>query len=105
MFEYLILKFLHCLLTFGVFIKQCTCYFIHFGLAFKQKSSVDMIRADARQFKKIPVHLGILVLEDNLSYTDIANIIIWSLALGLSCISVYDVNGECIICCISYELK
>lgn len=94
MFEYLVLRFLHCILTFGVFIKQCTNYFIHFGLAYKQKSSINLIKSDARHLKKMPVHLGIVVLEDNHSYSDIANIIIWSLALGISCISVYDIDGE-----------
>lgn len=94
MFEQLVLRLIHCILSFGVFLKQCTSYFIHFGLVFKQKSSVDFIKADARHINKLPVHIGIVVLEEKLSYTDIANIIIWSLALGISCISVYDVNGE-----------
>lgn len=94
MFEQIVLRLVHCILTIGIFVKQFASYFIHFGLAYKQKSSVDFIRTDARQLKKLPVHLGIVVLEDRLSYTDIANIVIWSLALGISCISIYDVNGK-----------
>lgn len=94
MFEQIVLRLAHCLLTLGIFVRQLTSYFIHFGLAYKQKSSVDVFRNDARHLKKLPIHLGIVVLEEKLSYTDIANIVIWSLALGISCISIYDVNGK-----------
>ncbi|GFO28293.1 dehydrodolichyl diphosphate synthase complex subunit nus1 [Plakobranchus ocellatus] len=52
------------------------------------------IQEDSKLLKKIPAHVGIVIVEDEFSFKDLANIIVWSVALGISYISVYDINGE-----------
>ena len=94
MFETFILRCVHFILALGTFFKHVLVAFQYVGLSFQKKSVYEEIRADARHLKKLPCHFAILVLEDKESYFDIANIILWSVALGISYISVYDVNGK-----------
>ncbi|XP_073348343.1 dehydrodolichyl diphosphate synthase complex subunit nus1 [Pagrus major] len=49
--------------------------------------------SDGRSLEKLPVHIGLLVAEEELSYTDIANLVVWCMAVGISYVSVYDHHG------------
>ncbi|KAM7394911.1 hypothetical protein PAMA_006584 [Pampus argenteus] len=49
--------------------------------------------ADGRSLEKLPVHIGLLVAEEEPSYTDIANLVVWCMAVGISYVSVYDNHG------------
>ncbi|XP_030578214.1 dehydrodolichyl diphosphate synthase complex subunit nus1 [Archocentrus centrarchus] len=49
--------------------------------------------SDGKTLKKLPVHIGLLVAEEELSYTDIANLVVWCMAVGISYVSVYDNHG------------
>ncbi|KAM9840607.1 dehydrodolichyl diphosphate synthase complex subunit nus1 [Aulostomus maculatus] len=48
---------------------------------------------DGRSLEKLPVHIGLLVAEEEPSYTDIANLVVWCMAVGISYVSVYDNHG------------
>nr|XP_019596931.1 PREDICTED: dehydrodolichyl diphosphate synthase complex subunit NUS1 isoform X2 [Rhinolophus sinicus] len=52
-------------------------------------------RADARSLEKLPVHMGLLITEEEqeTSYSDIASLVVWCMAVGISYISVYDHQG------------
>ncbi|CAL8393027.1 unnamed protein product [Arctogadus glacialis] len=43
--------------------------------------------------EKLPVHVGLLIVEEQPSYTDIANLVVWCMAVGISYVSVYDNHG------------
>ncbi|XP_034382945.1 dehydrodolichyl diphosphate synthase complex subunit nus1 [Cyclopterus lumpus] len=49
--------------------------------------------SDGRSLEKLPVHIGLLVTEEEPSYTDIANLVVWCMAVGISYVSVYDNHG------------
>ncbi|XP_006796335.1 dehydrodolichyl diphosphate synthase complex subunit nus1 [Neolamprologus brichardi] len=49
--------------------------------------------SDGKFLKKIPVHIGLLVAEEEPSYPDIANVVVWCMAVGISYVSVYDNHG------------
>ncbi|XP_034057424.1 dehydrodolichyl diphosphate synthase complex subunit nus1 isoform X1 [Gymnodraco acuticeps] len=49
--------------------------------------------SDGRSLEKLPVHIGLLVAEEEPSYTDIANLAVWCMAVGISYVSVYDNHG------------
>ncbi|KAF7208932.1 dehydrodolichyl diphosphate synthase complex subunit nus1 [Nothobranchius furzeri] len=49
--------------------------------------------ADGKALEKLPVHVGLMVAEEELSYTDIASLVVWCMAIGVSYVSVYDNNG------------
>ncbi|XP_034949147.1 dehydrodolichyl diphosphate synthase complex subunit Nus1 [Chelonus insularis] len=48
---------------------------------------------DINKIKKLPRHLVIVVGIEDVSFSDLARIIVWSIALGIPCISFYDKNG------------
>ncbi|XP_034756920.1 dehydrodolichyl diphosphate synthase complex subunit nus1 [Etheostoma cragini] len=49
--------------------------------------------SDGRSLEKLPLHIGLLVAEEEPSYTDIANLVVWCMAVGISYVSVYDNQG------------
>lgn len=86
----IILRFIHYCIALSTFVKQWI--FRLSSLSFSKKN-ISAIQADARNLKKLPLHLGMLFLEDDISYSDIANAILWSVAMGISFISIFDANG------------
>ncbi|XP_074043548.1 dehydrodolichyl diphosphate synthase complex subunit NUS1 [Macrotis lagotis] len=51
-------------------------------------------RADGRALDKLPLHMGLVVTEeDEPSFSDIASLVVWCMAVGISYISVYDHQG------------
>lgn len=63
-------------------------------------------RADGRALDKLPVHMGLVVTEEEQepSFTDIASLVVWCMAVGISYISVYDHQGEAWRGCVSLGL-
>ncbi|XP_059837446.1 dehydrodolichyl diphosphate synthase complex subunit nus1 [Hypanus sabinus] len=59
----------------------------------KGRSRRSRWRADGRGLKKLPLHLGLVVTEEESSYTDIASLVVWCMAVGISYVSVYDNQG------------
>ncbi|KAF4071072.1 hypothetical protein AMELA_G00280740 [Ameiurus melas] len=51
------------------------------------------VLTDAKALEKLPLHVGLLVAEEEAQYTDIANLVVWCMALGISYVSVYDNEG------------
>ncbi|XP_015246100.1 PREDICTED: dehydrodolichyl diphosphate syntase complex subunit NUS1 [Cyprinodon variegatus] len=49
--------------------------------------------SDGKSLDKLPAHIGFLVAEEELSYTDVANMVVWCMAIGVSYVSVYDHHG------------
>lgn len=50
-------------------------------------------QCNGRSLEKLPVHIGLLIAEEEPSYTDIANLVVWCMAVGISYVSVYDNHG------------
>ncbi|XP_016054195.1 PREDICTED: dehydrodolichyl diphosphate syntase complex subunit NUS1 [Miniopterus natalensis] len=52
-------------------------------------------RADGRSLEKLPVHMGLVITEEEqeTSFSDIASLVVWCMAVGISYISVYDHQG------------
>lgn len=51
-------------------------------------------RWDGRSLEKLPVHMGLVVTEEEPSYADMASLVVWCMAVGISYVSVYDHHGE-----------
>ena len=52
------------------------------------------IRDDSRNLTKLPRHISFVVLETGISFVDLAQLIVWSMAMGIPYISVYDREGK-----------
>lgn len=51
-------------------------------------------QSDGKAFSKLPLHIGLLVAEEEPSYTDVANLVVWCMTVGISYVSVYDNHGK-----------
>ena len=86
-----LLRLIHYILSLSAFVKQWI--FRIPSLSYK-KTGVTSAQSDARKMQKLPLHLGMMFLEDDMSYSDIANAVLWSVAMGISYISIYDIHGK-----------
>ncbi|MBN3277854.1 NGBR synthase, partial [Polyodon spathula] len=50
-------------------------------------------KSDGKSLEKLPLHIGLLIAEEETRYTDIANLVVWCMAVGISYVSVYDNQG------------
>lgn len=57
-------------------------------------STLGRIRTDAKELRKLPLHIGLAVHESDFSYSDLCNVVIWSMAMGITYISVYQMHGK-----------
>uniref|UniRef100_A0A2P1L4D1 ditrans,polycis-polyprenyl diphosphate synthase [(2E,6E)-farnesyldiphosphate specific] n=1 Tax=Testudinalia testudinalis TaxID=2126142 RepID=A0A2P1L4D1_TESTE len=90
----IVLRVLHYILTLGLFLRNFVYNIPNAYLSFYKKNNVSSIRNDAKLLKKLPMHLGFVIVENDYTFRDIANLIVWSVAMGISYISVYDINGD-----------
>ncbi|RUS75691.1 hypothetical protein EGW08_016557 [Elysia chlorotica] len=90
------LRLVHYVIALAEFLQYLVLRMPLYGLlaSIKSKTTASTINEDSKLLKKVPSHVGILVAEDEFSLKDLANVIVWSVALGISYISVYDINGE-----------
>ncbi|XP_072264910.1 dehydrodolichyl diphosphate synthase complex subunit NUS1 [Pyxicephalus adspersus] len=65
--------------------QRCDCTYLHRDLILHRK--------DRARLHKLPLHLALLIGEEQHSYTDVANLVVWCMALGISYVSVYDQQG------------
>ena len=64
--------------------------------------SYDYLQKDMGNLSKLPRHMTFVINEDvPTDYSDIANLIIWTIAMGIPYITLYDPHGELAInvCC------
>ena len=67
------------------------------GLVYAVKhkgSKLECIQEDAKELKKIPLHLTLIVHEERLSHTDLAKVVTWAFAAGIHQVSIYNSQGE-----------
>ncbi|XP_075993409.1 dehydrodolichyl diphosphate synthase complex subunit nus1 [Genypterus blacodes] len=48
---------------------------------------------DGPFLEKLPVHISLLVTEEELSYADTARLVVWCMNVGIAYVSVYDSHG------------
>jgi len=99
MFKLVALKFVHFFITIAQ-IAFSACIWLHCLLkdvrasAFGgQNVTLYSVRLDARYLTKIPDHMALVVGEESISYLDLADMIFWALALGISFVSLNDRKG------------
>lgn len=106
MLRILALRLVHCVIALGEFFLGFIRYFPHLDALLNKKRLAGTIEADAKYLRKLPLHVGFVVVEKTFSYKDLANIIVWSVTMGVSYVSIYDLNGTCkdiiISLCMSY---
>lgn len=49
---------------------------------------------DAEALQRVPAHMGAVISEDEVSYKDLAIIVLWAFQLGIGNVSVFHSRGE-----------
>jgi len=49
---------------------------------------------EVKKLSKVPKHIAFIVLEDQISYGDLANLVIWCIAVEINNISLFDMHGN-----------
>lgn len=68
--------------------QRCDCTYLS-----AQQRDVLLRSRDRATLSKLPVHIGLLISEEQESYPDVASLVLWCMALGISYVSVYDPQG------------
>jgi len=63
------------------------------GLLVGRRRWHKVFQADSKIMTEIPFHVGLVIAEDHISYDDICKVVVWCLALGIYCISIFDYKG------------
>ena len=99
----LLLVFVHFIHNFLYAVKNWYDRFI--GLinsGFRLHVSDLVLRKRLSRLEKLPVHISLVVVENEISFSDIARVIAWSLTAGIAYITIYDQRGllvsDCILC-------
>lgn len=90
--ESALLVLIHLLLSFKFTLERifkCVKNCFSFGSV-----NAHRLRSDAKALHKLPVHLGIVVVEDEISFRDIGKIVVWSVISGIPWITIFDKNGK-----------
>ena len=90
----LLLKLLHLLVTCAELVYGSVQRLTwHFSQAPVTPPLAD-ICADGRQLAKRPEHLGVIIVEEDICWQTLADIILWSMAYGIQHVSLYDRSGR-----------
>ena len=89
------LSFIHLLL----YLRSIIAILFHeirsyFSISSRTCCTHGNIRNDSRILTKLPRHISFVVLESDISFVDLAQLIVWSMAMGIPYVSVYDREGK-----------
>ncbi|XP_069831024.1 dehydrodolichyl diphosphate synthase complex subunit NUS1 isoform X2 [Dendropsophus ebraccatus] len=71
----------------------CSCVQPPDSTYLRQRCDCSYLQRDRDKLCKLPVHIGLLIGEEHESYTDVASLVLWCMALGISYVSIYDPQG------------
>ena len=57
-------------------------------------TKLECIQTDVKKLKKLPLHLALIVVEEEMSHLDLARLVTWSFSFGVHNVSLYDPNGK-----------
>lgn len=58
------------------------------------QDALSRTKIQISRYEKLPSHIGIIIDEEVVCFQQLANVIVWCLALGVPHISIYDTDGE-----------
>jgi len=88
----------HVLLRISVLLYTCISVIkrtgrYYLGLLVRRRREHAFFQEEKKIISEIPLHVGLLIAEDRISYDDICKVVVWCLALGIHCISIFDYRG------------
>ena len=63
------------------------------------RATMDSVRRRLACVDRIPIHVGLVFVEDDISLADVAKLVVWSMVAGIAYITIYDHRGRlCSVC-------
>lgn len=92
----LLLTFLHIILYLRLILLEIFLGTKRFfaGIFESRGKSFNEIHSWSSTLNTLPQHISFLILESEILFEDVAKLIVWSMAVGISYISIYDRRGE-----------
>lgn len=83
------------ILIFCSFIAEFKNHYVNVARYFTGRFSIGHLERDIANLKKLPKHMSYVINEDvgSDNYCDLANLIVWTIAVGIPYISLYDRHG------------
>ncbi|EDO41972.1 predicted protein [Nematostella vectensis] len=89
-----ILVFLHILLYIRAIILLVWEAFRNFTTGiFGARGNLKEIHLHSKSLQTLPSHISLVILEQAISFSDVAKLVVWCMAMGIKYISVYDHKG------------
>jgi len=87
---------LNCIFMICTFLTDSKKFFIHSSSQYTTGcQTFSCLQKDITNLSKLPKHMGYLINEDvgSDNYSDLSNLVVWAIALGIQNISLYDRHG------------
>lgn len=88
---------IHCLFTILEWIfsasEDLVMFIVDFCHEFRLKNRTDCLEKDVHSRKKLPIHLTVLLGQEDPSYNDLANIVTWCMLNHIKFLSFFDYKG------------
>lgn len=94
MLRVMFLRLVHYAIALGEFAFNILRFLPYYDFIFAKKQLASNVETDSKKLRKLPLHVGLIIAENEFSLTDLANMVVWSVTMGISYISIYDMNGE-----------
>jgi len=92
----LILTTIHWLFALRCLIAQfCVQVAVFVRSAFLCHASSGALYKRLTGLHKLPVHISLVIVEDDISFSDIARLVAWSMVAGIAYVTIYDHRGRC----------
>ena len=96
-----LLRVTHIIIWFRVFIwtfsrwfLKPSSLFLYFTTDNQRKRMFERCSTDSKNLHKLPLHIGLQILEERISDSDASRILLWCIALRIPYVTIFDVNGN-----------
>ncbi|GLH00647.1 Dehydrodolichyl diphosphate synthase complex subunit nus1 [Gryllus bimaculatus] len=94
----IIWTFIYLLCSFVDFVKSMTVSlhkkYTNYYKTLRLEDELKLITQAVKHMDKTPSHIVFVIGNENISFRDLGNVIVWCIAAGVSFISFYDFEGE-----------
>jgi len=85
---------LHASFSFYIYFKLLAGILYNMAKIKLFSTDANVMEAEKQKLSKIPEHIAFILLEETISYPDLANLVIWCIELDIRHISLYDTQGR-----------
>lgn len=90
----ILLHLVHLLISITIYCKSIIDKYVQCLKDINDKCAINKLMQELKKIEKRPTHIAFSLNEKEMSYVDLANLVIWCVAMGTTYISIYDRLGH-----------